>query len=117
MRAAVDQRVRDSGRRFRVIPVLLPGGKRDERSSLPTFLAATMWVEFRDSLEDPDAFYRLVCGIRRIERGRASGHVPSSLSLQLLQKYCGAEFTLDSHGYRTSASLSLKKSSAKRLHT
>jgi len=28
MRAAIDQRVRDSGRRFRVIPVLLPGAKR-----------------------------------------------------------------------------------------
>jgi TIR domain len=62
MRAAIDQRVRDSGRRFRVIPVLLPGAERAERSSLPTFLAATTWVEFRDSLDDPDALHRLVCG-------------------------------------------------------
>jgi hypothetical protein len=69
MRAAIDRRVRDSGRRFRVIPVLLTGAKRAERSSLPTFLAATTWVEFPDSLEDPDAFHRLVCGIRGIEPG------------------------------------------------
>jgi len=73
MRAAIDQRVRDSGRRFRVIPVLLPGAKRAERSSLPTFLAATTWVEFRDSLDDPDAFHRLVCGIRGREPGADPG--------------------------------------------
>jgi WD40 repeat protein len=73
MRAAIDQRVRDSGRRFRVIPVLLPGAERAERSSLPTFLAATTWVEFRDSLDDPDAFHRLVCGIRGREPGAGPG--------------------------------------------
>jgi hypothetical protein len=73
MRAAIDQRVRDSGRRFRVIPVLLPGAKRAERSSLPTFLAATTWVEFPDSLDDLTAFHRLVCGIRGIEPGTGPG--------------------------------------------
>jgi len=73
MRAAIDQRVRDSGRRFRVIPVLLPGAKRAERSSLPTFLAATTWVEFPDSLDDPAAFHRLVCGIRGLEPGADPG--------------------------------------------
>jgi tetratricopeptide (TPR) repeat protein len=73
MRAAIDQRVRDSARRFRVIPVLLPGAERAERSSLPTFLASTTWVEFRDSLEDPDAFHRLVCGIRGVEPGTGPG--------------------------------------------
>ena len=73
MRAAIDQRVRDSGRHFRVIPVLLPGAKRDERSSLPTFLAATTWVEFRDSLDDQDAYHRLVCGIRGLEPGTGPG--------------------------------------------
>ena len=46
MRAAIDQRVRDSGRRFRVIPVLLPGAERAERSSLPTFLSATTGLNF-----------------------------------------------------------------------
>jgi hypothetical protein len=73
MRAAIEQRVRDSGRRFRVIPVLLPGAKRAERSSLPTFLAATTWVEFHDSLDDPAAFHRLVCGIRGVEPGTGPG--------------------------------------------
>jgi TIR domain/WD domain, G-beta repeat len=73
MRAAIDQRVRDSGRGFRVIPVLLPGAERAERSSLPTFLAATTWVEFRDSLDDQDAFHRLVYGIRGLEPGAGPG--------------------------------------------
>jgi hypothetical protein len=73
MRAAIDRRVRESGRSFRVIPVLLPGAERSERSSLPTFLAATTWVEFRDSLDDQDAFHRLVCGIRGMEPGVSPG--------------------------------------------
>ena len=73
MRAAIDRRVRDSGRRFRVIPVLLPGAERAERSSLPTFLAATTWVEFRDSLDDREAFHRLVYGIRGLEPGAGPG--------------------------------------------
>jgi hypothetical protein len=73
MRAAIDQRVRESARRFRVIPVLLPDAKRAERSSLPTFLAATIWVEFRDSLDDADAFHRLVRGIRGVAPGPAPG--------------------------------------------
>jgi hypothetical protein len=69
MRAAIDRRVSDSERRLRVIPVLLPGAERAERSSLPTFLVATTWVEFRHSLDDADAFHRLVCGIRGLEPG------------------------------------------------
>jgi hypothetical protein len=73
MRAAIDQRVRASARSFRVIPVLLPGAKRAERSSLPTFLAATTWVEFTDSLDDPVAFHRLVSGIRGFEPGPGPG--------------------------------------------
>src|ERR1700736_3800267 len=73
MRAAIDLRVRDSSRRFRVIPVLLPGAERAERSSLPAFLAATTWVEFRDSLDDPAAFHRLVCGICGVEPGPGPG--------------------------------------------
>jgi hypothetical protein len=73
MRAAIDRRVSDSKRRFRVIPVLLPGAERAERSSLPTFLVATTWVEFRDSLDDQHAFHRLVCGIQGIEPGAGLG--------------------------------------------
>jgi WD40 repeat protein len=74
MRAAIARRVGDSKRRFRVIPVLLPGAQRAERSSLPTFLVATTWVEFHGSLDDEEAFHRLVCGIRGVEPGVAPGH-------------------------------------------
>ncbi len=74
MRAAIDHRVQDSERRFRVIPVLLPGAQRAKRGSLPAFLVATTWVEFRDSLDDEDAFHRLVSGIRGVEPGVDPGH-------------------------------------------
>jgi hypothetical protein len=73
MRAAIDRRVCESGRSFRVIPVLLPVTERPERSSLPPFLVASTWVEFRDSLDDADAFHRLVCGIRGLEPGPGPG--------------------------------------------
>ncbi len=73
MRAAIDRRVREGGGRFRVIPVLLPGAERGERSRLPTFLVATTWVEFRRSLDDEDAFHRLVCGVRGVEPGPGPG--------------------------------------------
>ncbi len=72
MRAAIDRRVsRKDG--FRVIPVLLPGGQREERSRLPTFLVATTWVKFRRTLDEEDAFHRLVCGIRGIAPGPGPG--------------------------------------------
>jgi hypothetical protein len=66
MRVAINRRVTDTQQRFRVIPVLLPGAKRD---SLPRLLVAGTWVEFRDSLDEPDAFHRLVCGIRGVAPG------------------------------------------------
>jgi hypothetical protein len=83
MRAAIDRRVRESGRSFRVIPVLLPGAERSERSSLPTFLAATTRVEFRDSLDDQDAFHRLVCGIRGMEPGSAPAKPFTKVSVHI----------------------------------
>ncbi len=68
MRAAIDRQVSErSG--YRVIPVLLPGAGRPERSKLPAFLTARGWAEFRGSLDDEEAFRRLVCGIRGIEPG------------------------------------------------
>ncbi|MFX0197020.1 MAG: TIR domain-containing protein [Candidatus Hodarchaeota archaeon] len=72
MRAAIERRVKGSKGRFRVIPVLLPGSKRDERSRLPTFLVATTWVEFRNTIDDEEAFYHLVCGIKGLEPGPES---------------------------------------------
>ena len=73
MRVAIDRRVGDHDRRFRVIPVLLPHADRPERSKLPTFLTATTWVEFRSTMDDPEAFHRLICGIKGIEPGPSLG--------------------------------------------
>src|SRR4051812_9784567 len=73
MRLAISWRVSDRERAFRVIPVLLPGAERPERSKLPGFLVATTWVEFRGSMDDPKAFHRLVSGIRGIEPGASPG--------------------------------------------
>ena len=78
MRAAIEQRVAD--RAFRVIPVLLPGAERGERGRLPAFLTRTTWVEFRESLDDPDAFHRLVAGIRGEAPGRPTSRA-ETLSL------------------------------------
>ena len=71
MRAAIDRRVSEGN--FRVIPVLLPGATRSKRSSLPTFLSATTWVEFRDTLDDEDAFHRLLSGVRGVAPGAVAG--------------------------------------------
>ena len=73
MQVAISRRVNDRERAFRVIPVLLPGVERPERSKLPGFLTATTWVEFRDTLDDADAFRRLLCGIRGVEPGPGPG--------------------------------------------
>jgi tetratricopeptide (TPR) repeat protein len=75
MRVAINRRVTDTQQRFRVIPVLLPGAKRD---SLPALLVAGTWVEFRDSIDEPDAFHRLVCGIRGVAPGPGGPDAPGS---------------------------------------
>ncbi|HEX4497160.1 MAG TPA: TIR domain-containing protein [Thermoanaerobaculia bacterium] len=73
MRAAIDRRVADRSRTFRVIPVLLPRSERGEPSRLPAFLRATTWVEFRDTLDDDKALHRLVSGIRGLPPGADPG--------------------------------------------
>lgn len=78
MRVAIQRRVderREGERPFRVIPVLLPGAERGERSRLPAFLVATTWVEFHRALDDEEAFHRLACGIRGIAPGPTPGEV------------------------------------------
>lgn len=65
MRALISRQVAERGSRFPVIPVLLPGAERAPRSAYPTFLVANTWAEFRHSLDDPEAWQRLLCGIRR----------------------------------------------------
>lgn len=55
---------------IRVIPVLLPGGKRKTKESeLPPFLRQLSWVEFGDDFLDPEALWRLECGIKNINPG------------------------------------------------
>ena len=64
MRDALDQRVRNKS--FRVIPVLLPGADPKDETTLPRFLRRLTWVDFRQGLEDKEAFHRLICGIQGI---------------------------------------------------
>jgi WD40 repeat protein len=73
MRAAIDRRVSDRSRQFRVIPVLLPRAERGEPSRLPAFLRATTWVEFRSTLDDEKALHRLIAGIRGLPPGSDPG--------------------------------------------
>jgi len=67
MRDALDTLVQDKSRR--VVPVLLPGAVMPEKKALPPFLRRLTWVEFSDGLNDPQAFHRLVCGIKGIPPG------------------------------------------------
>ena len=64
MLVALDRAAREPD--FPVIPVLLPGFKRP--ADIPDFLTQRTWVTF-SSLEDEDAFHRLVSGIQ----GKAPG--------------------------------------------
>ena len=63
------RQVTERQRKLRVIPVLLPGAGKPDAEHMPPFLAKNTWVEFRDSLDDPEAFHRLVCGIKGIPPG------------------------------------------------
>jgi WD40 repeat protein len=91
MRAAIEQRVAD--RTFRVIPVLLPGAERGERGRLPAFLTRTTWVEFRESLDDADAFHRLVAGIR----GKPPGPRPGEVIYEGVCPYRGLQVFEEEH--------------------
>jgi WD40 repeat protein/energy-coupling factor transporter ATP-binding protein EcfA2 len=87
MRAAIDARVSDRSRHFRVIPVLLPHSERGEPSRLPAFLRATTWVEFRDTLGDENALHRLIRGIQ----GAPPGPDPGEAVAEGAQPYRGLQ--------------------------
>ena len=70
MRDVINQRVSDPDKIFRVIPVLLPGAQKGRRGELPRFLLRVNWVEFRESVEEEEAFNRLLAGIRGVPPGR-----------------------------------------------
>jgi hypothetical protein len=71
MRAAIDRQISKGD--FRVIPVLLPGAERGERSRYPTFLTQTTWIEFRSSIDEQEPIRRLMAGIRGIPPGPTLG--------------------------------------------
>jgi hypothetical protein len=80
MRAALSQQV-DAGRGFRVIPVLLPGATVATSANLPAFLKQLTWVQFQDTLDDANAWQRLLAGIR----GEAPGYVPAASGSQWIE--------------------------------
>src|ERR1051326_8605013 len=75
----LESAINDRGiRGLRVIPVLLPKTPHD---LVTGFLKNRTWVEFKDSLGEPEPFHLLLCGIRGIAPGDgapvASGPSPS----------------------------------------
>lgn len=62
MRVALNRNINQLG--LRVIPVLLPDAEEDAIEQLPDFLQAYNGVRFYQSLEDENAFRRLVSGIK-----------------------------------------------------
>lgn len=62
MRVALDRSI--GKKNLRIIPVLLPDVPKETIADLPSFLRAYNAVQFRQSLDDKDAFARLVAGIR-----------------------------------------------------
>ncbi|MBI5933480.1 MAG: TIR domain-containing protein [Chloroflexi bacterium] len=70
MREAIAARVRDKHRR--VIPVLLPGAPDNKNLKLPAFLARLTWVDFRNGLDDENAFHNLISGIQGTPPGVAT---------------------------------------------
>jgi TIR domain len=62
---ALDRQSRDET--FRVIPVILP---QDNVKVIDDFLKLRNWVEFKDSIDDKNAFHRLLSGISRKPPGR-----------------------------------------------
>ncbi len=79
MRAAINHRIEQQGD-FRVIPVLLPGTERPERSSLPMFLSSATWVEFRNTVEDKTQLERLRRGILPHETNRSHTIVDTGIA-------------------------------------
>lgn len=62
---ALNRQTRDSS--FRVIPVILPGGRRD---LVDSFLELRTWVDFKNGVEDGGAFHILLSGIKGVPPGR-----------------------------------------------
>ncbi len=57
---------------FRVIPVILPNG---DPALIDDFLELRTWVEFKNGIDDPQAFHLLSCGINGVPPGRLSSEL------------------------------------------
>ena len=80
MRSALDDRVTRPGisRHSRAAP----RGRVAAAGRLPRSLASLTWVDFRSGLQDPEAFRRLVAGIRGHSPGRGeTGAAPAGPSV------------------------------------
>ncbi|WP_395739920.1 TIR domain-containing protein [Prosthecobacter sp.] len=74
VRTLISRQIQNPKSGFAVIPLLLPGAERGQRSTLPSFLVANKWVEFRNTLQDDaEAYQQLLAGIRRQPPGYTSG--------------------------------------------
>lgn len=73
MRVAIQTRVEDDAS-YRVIPVLVPGAARPKKRDLPRFLRRYESVEF-SSLDDEQAFKRLLAGILAIQPIQVEGYI------------------------------------------
>jgi hypothetical protein len=119
MSVAINRRVCDSEQRFRVIPVLLPGAKRE---SLPALLVNSVWVEFRGSIDDSDAFHRLVCGICGVAPGpggpdaQGSPHTTHNLPFAPNPAFMGREAELARLGERLQKSGEVAVTQTMALH-
>lgn len=94
MRTALGLRISQRERKFRVIPVLLPGAVMPERSILPAFLSRLTWVDFRAGLDNEEEFRRFVAGISGVAPGRMDG-ISSSVGVEC--PYRGLEVFDETH--------------------
>ena len=93
MRNAIEERISSGRRGFRVIPILLPGAERPDRSQLPDFLSSTTWAEFRRSLNDAEPCRRLISRIR----GEEPGFEPDEAPFQGQCPYRGLQSFEEAH--------------------
>ncbi|QDK77760.1 toll/interleukin-1 receptor domain-containing protein [Spirosoma sp. KCTC 42546] len=67
MRSAIEQRVSDKSKAFKVIPVLLPGVHQDKDLKIPRFIKRLTWVNFSNSIDEDEAYSSLLWGITGVK--------------------------------------------------
>jgi hypothetical protein len=71
VRLALNRETRD--KKFRIVPVLLPGARYSGQEDLEALLAAFQWADLRQGIEDEEGFRRLACGIQGVAPGPGPG--------------------------------------------